>query len=90
MIYLSSLLILFPPPLEDGLHTPPPASPTLFETAFKKKKKKGSETRIDLFDRKHTPSYRPRMARRALLTDCYGEPHYSAGGFNLNYMENIW
>lgn len=31
----------------------------------------------------------PEDGRLSLLKDCYGRTHYSAEGFNLNYMENI-
>lgn len=31
----------------------------------------------------------PKDGRLSLLKDCYGKTHYSAEGFNLNYMENI-
>lgn len=37
MIYLSSLLILFPPPLKDGLHSPLPLPPFLKQPSEKKK-----------------------------------------------------
>lgn len=31
----------------------------------------------------------PKDGRLSLLKDGYGKPHYSAEGFNLNYLENI-